>query len=356
VTKFKRLVYIPEVNKRDKVDTWRLLTQGRGTCLRNYLAPNPPTEDRSFSVGEIKEMLKTEGAYSEKLPTFSKISYEDDSFWREQIELRNLEFSDKQQRLLDDFVKQCHGAFKQRSPAKALQAVFERWIYRFSCIVRKAQFNHWDDDCADCKFSVGEGIGWTSKLLESSRKGKVLSYIKTGNCDTNFSLLCMELSLGISSNNNLFRKTKAPDFIKPDGLGIRECGSFTIFEVKGPKDDRTLINPMLQAVCGALAVYSKREMLCRIAKKEGGRRPAVKLPRIPKRGRSLGVHVLSQANGNGGPRTEWTDETTKWCQTVAEAFPQLKYIAYSFISTDQAKSFSKIKIDQLILGAESQNA
>lgn len=345
----KKLVYLPMVNPT----TWLLMTKlKQGTCLRDY-STSPLTPNRTYTLDALEELLAQDGSYSERLPAFSRIPYYDEAFWREQIAFRNAEsglsITVDKRRLQERFKEECKNALAKRSDG-ALRAVFERWVERFQCIKNKQQFNHWDNDLADPKFSERTGIGWTSQLLEASRICGEIHFIPTGCELTEFSLVAMELGLGISSKNNSFRKGYT-DFIKPDGLALRRNGYFTVMEVKGPQDESGLIGPLLQATCAALALVAKREMLQQIAKTKGDRRPAFDRAEIPKQRRSLGIHVLSQAGKNGGPREAWTQEAERVCADVIGAFRHLEYIAYSFVTIDEAKEMRRLKTDCLITTA-----
>jgi hypothetical protein len=345
----KKLVYLPQVNE----STWLLMTKVRqGTCLRDY-STSPAKEDRRFTTKQLEEMLEQDGAYSERLSSFSRVQHTDDAFWREQIEFRNAEsgltaFVDER-RMQERFKEESLTAISQRSEA-ALLSVFQRWTERFECIKQKTQFNHWDDDSASSRFNHRTGIGWTSQLLEASRVNRQVTFIPTECYATDFSLVAMELGFGISSMNNAFRKGHK-DFIKPDGLALRRSGYFTVLEVKGPQDEPGLIEPMLQATCGGLAVVAKKNMLRSIARRAGGLRPAFHRAEIPINSRSLGIHILSQSSEQGGPRVPWTQEVETACLSVLQAFRQLEYIAYSFVTTQQAQSLNHLRTNVLITSA-----
>ena len=238
----------------------------------------------------------------------------------------------------------------QNNNRNALEAVVLRWCSRFKCVKDKKQFNHWDEDAADAKFCATTGIGWSAQLLEAaSRRDRQLRYIPTGCSKTEFSLAAMELGFGISSRDNRFRRGQT-DFIKPDGLGVRRDGYFTVLEVSGPKDERSLVAPMWQATCGALAVFAKRTMLQSIALQFAAMRPAYPRVKVPLNSRSLGIHVLMHANPNGLPREPWSTEVENTCRAVLDAFRQLEYIAYSFVTRQQAEKLTRLQTDVLITG------
>jgi hypothetical protein len=339
----KQLVYIPKLNK----NTWLLMTKRlQGACLRDY-SVQPCSEDRTKSAADLERFLKDKDTFTEKLPAFSKIRFDDHDFWKEQIRLRNVESGLEpavlRQRLQNEFKKECEPLLKDR---KKLRASFQRWIERFDCVKNKAQFNHWDNDSAADRFPATKGIGWTSQLLEASRHGGKLQLIETGVEETKFSLIAMEVGLSISSKSNRFGI--GTDYIIPDGIGLRKNGHFTVVEVKGPKDEKDLVQPLLQATCATLAVLAKSAMLGRIARSKGLLRPAASRAEVPKKGSSLGIHIIMQSAPNGGPRVKWTPQVEEVCMSIIAAFPQLKYIAYSFVSTQQAASLSSLSIDYLI--------
>lgn len=339
----KQLVFIPAINK----STWLLMTKRKdGACLRDY-SVYPCREDRMRSLTDLEMLLAGDDSYFEKLPAFSKIPFAEHEFWKEQIELRNAESrlvpSVERQRLQNEFKKECK---KHLTDSTKLRASFERWAKLFVCVKDKAQFNHWDNDSPAGRFPTTKGIGWSSQLLEASRQNGKLRHIPTGCTETEFSLIAMEVGLSISSKNNLFGQ--GTDYIIPDGIGLRRSGHFTVVEVKGPKDEKDLVGPLLQATCGAIAVLAKSDMIRRIAKTNGLLRPAASCAEVPKNSRSLGIHIIMQSSPNGGPRVKWTQQVENACTSVITAFSQLKYIAYSFVSERQAQSLTSLSTDYLI--------
>jgi hypothetical protein len=359
----KALVYIPEIMESSwMLPSWR----GDGTCLRTYHCDTPisdrngnriPREMRQYSLTEIRELLKAPDACYEAFPSCSLISYSDFDFWREQILLRNEElFSPEtaEKRLLEVFIKDFNRASESRHRQKTVTAILDRWRQRFSSIKNKACFNHWDFDSPFTyyqkvrsrdfrSFKENTGIGWTSQLLEASRIASKVNYINTKRSDTDFSLIAMELSLGISSTNNPFRRGRT-DYIKPDGLGLRKSGRFVVLEVKGPQDDPCLITPMLQAACGALAVVAKAAMLKKIAAQSiedavrPRLRPFLQAPRAERSPVPIALHVLTSTESNGKPRAQLDSSVKETCATILECFRNLDYIAYSFITPKQASN------------------
>ena len=70
-------------------------------------------------------------------------------------------------------------------------------------------------------------------MLERCRAAGGPHFVETGDPQLDFSLVSMELNLGISSKSNPFQPGKT-DYIKPDGLGVRRAGkAFCVLEVKG---------------------------------------------------------------------------------------------------------------------------
>ena len=344
----KQLVYIPSVRK----NTWLLMSKRVNTVhLREYSDSGVEIIEKT-SLKEVEDLLAQPDAYTERASIFNRVRVDSVAFWNEQIRVRNLELNPsqavKEHRLQDEFKKQCK-QFVKRQEIQELRGIFHEWISRFDDINDKEQFNHWDNDDASKQYRLDTGIGWTSYLLEHSRQNGAIGWILTGNPLTDFSLASMELNLGISSKVNRFNRGKT-DYVKPDGLGIRRDGCMTVVEVKGPKDEDSLLDPMLQAVCGALAVLAKREMLCRVARTAGDRRPAYTKAKIPKSRPSLGVHVLTaKHNSRGVERLEpWSAELEAACRTVLAAFHELEYIAYSYVVPEKDDPLARLKVDNLI--------
>jgi len=342
----KQSVFIPSINSK----TWLLMTNRiQSTCLRDY-SLSKTSEDRTFSLKELNDLLRRKDSYSERLPSFTRVPFNDFLFWREQIEFRNQEsgFSGTVEvtRLQEKFKSEWEKAILMKN-VDALKSLIQRWVERLSCVKDKVQFNHWDDDSAETKFSLHKGIGWTSHLLEVSRKDGRQQVISTGNDMTDFSLAAMEIGFGISSKSNLIQQGET-DFIKPDGLGIRRDGCFTVIEVKGPQDERDLRGPILQAACGAAAVVAKAKMICKIAKAQGKLRPAFKKVNIPKNEPSIGIHVLTSKHKKSGKVESWSSEIEGFCKVLLGAFSNLKYIAVSYVEPEKTKGFSEIKVDHLV--------
>ena len=342
----KNLVYLPTIND----STWLLMSRrGQSTCLRNYLV-SPHEEDRRYSLDTVKTLLDN-GGFSENLPAFNNISYQQEEFWREQINLRNAEYGlvpDNAWKLQQRFKEECRAPLDRRSVA-GLRAVFERWTTYFDLVKEKRkQFNHWDNDPIAPKYIRPDtGMGWTAQLLNASRETGAVRYIRTGCDTTDFSLVAMELSLRIARGDNRFRHDYE-ERINPDGLALRENGYFTVVEVKGPQDESELVGPMLQATCAALALVPKRSMLKQIALKSGDRRPAFHRAEIPMQRRSIGVHVLTATDDQGNHREQWSSEVANACEAVIGAFPQLEYIAYSFVTPSEAKNLRSLWTDYLV--------
>lgn len=120
-----------------------------------------------------------------------------------------------------------------------------------------------------------------------------------------------------------------------------------MLEIKGPKDEKDLLGPLLQAACGAAAVVAKGKMLCDIAQSPGKLRPAYNNARIPRRA-SIGIHVLTAKDKRTGKLEAWSPQTQQSCETLLHAFSQLEYIAYSFVDPAETNGFQHIDVDHLV--------
>jgi hypothetical protein len=333
-----RLVYIKEIRS----DGWLHWSFRNGSSeLRDFRHSLP-----KLTRHEIERLLARPGNCSEKAP---RERVEEKKFWREHLGLRNIESGFEEvpnpDRLLDVFTNEA-GPLLEDNNHRRLQIVFENWNRRFGCIVNRErpQFNHWDDTDAHEKRSHSTGIGWTSYLLEYCRSGRECKFVDTGHRALDFSLLAMDLNLGISSKRNWFQPRKR-DFIKPDGLGVREDGSFCVLEVKGPQDKDSLRDATLQAVCGGLAVHARREMLVRIARTEATRRVKVSNARIPRDIPSLGLYVMMSATTTTGRRMFDLDRHSKLedaARLILRSFRGFRDIAYFCIDTHSVGDFSEL--------------
>ncbi|MCA9040563.1 MAG: hypothetical protein KDA65_09480 [Planctomycetaceae bacterium] len=245
-------------------------------------------------------------------------------------------------RMLNVFKKQ----YRETDNKKAL---FEKWTHYFTeSILNKKQFNRYDNESAEDERESDTGKGWTSQLLENSRLNKRAQYIATNVKECDFCLAAHELSLGISSMKNHLQ-AKRSDQIKPDGLAVRKNGFFSVFEIKAFNDIQKIDEALLQAICGALAIYAKRSMIVAIARSDNGPfRPAIKNARIPKLKPSLGVHLLMAADDKGDPIKGWSKKIELLSAEILENFKQLEYIAFSFLNRKQAKDIRTITISYLI--------
>jgi hypothetical protein len=322
--------------------SWLVWTvRSGGSCLRDYRT-SPAKQHRQYSTKQIENWLENDGNYREDAPYKS---VKDADFWREQQWLRNVESSLQKvtaaDRLLNTFKKKMKVLLNQ-GDVQELRYEMDRWKRGFDRIVTKKQFNHWDNDDATSKQCLDKGIGWSASMLERSRDGGHSFYISTGEIHLDFALVAMELGLGISSKNNAFQPGKK-DFIKPDGLGLRRDGTFCIVEVKGPKDDGDLLEATLQGVCGALAVYSKRAMIVRLARTFGGRRPRVLVRAIPQQRPTLGVYVLVSAKHlRGRPMFPWEGQPKTYCDLILQGFRQLREIVFFSVEPEQCSDFRRI--------------
>ncbi|QDU82610.1 hypothetical protein Pla110_43710 [Polystyrenella longa] len=336
-----RLVYIPEINSK----TWLLLTKkGNSTCLRDY-TKDSVKKIRDYSLEEIEELLSHEENFQEFANYYVRIDVKSHKHWREEIGQRNIESGlaspTKECRLQDKFKDEYRHVKNKR-------VLIKKWISKFSCIKEKVQFNHWDNDSAESKFNAKTGVGWSSQLLENSRKRQKINIIQTKNKNTDFSLISHELSLGVSSFDNKFNLGFS-DYIKPDGLAVRKNGYFTVFEIKAPKDSQKIDEALLQALCGALAIYSKRDMITRIARsKKALLRPLVDNAVIPKKKPSLGIHLAMTASEKGKPIKGWSPQIEKLGLEIFDSFDQLEYIAFSFVTKEQAQDIRSLRVNYLI--------
>jgi len=234
-----------------------------------------------------------------------------------------------------------------------LRGLFLDWKKKFNKIEQKVgSFNPWDERDGSSYFGDDTGLGWSSQLLENSRSQvsadgdggiSVVSIFPLA--FRKYWMVSIELTLGISSKDNPFNSLR-PDFIKPDGLAIRDDMGFTVFEIKGPKDDIDIAGPILQAVCGALAVFAKREMIESIARNSAGRRLPFPNCRIPADQPTIGIHVLTSKEKSGQPLETWNTAHTDLCEVILDVFPELSYIAYSEVTPSETKGFREISIDR----------
>jgi hypothetical protein len=339
-----RFVFIKEICET----SWLLWTvENRGSCLRDFRT-DPPTQDRRFSIQDIEKFLKNEGNGRENAPRMSVTKV---SFWKEQQRLRNIESGleppEVSDRLLNGFKKKVKEILA-RGDSKELRIEFDRWKKGFGKIVLKKQFNHWDNDDATFKRCYDKGIGWTATMLEQCRVGGKPTFITTGSDQLDFSLIAMELGLGISSKDNILQKGEI-DFVKPDGLGVRRNSSFCVIEIKGPKDEGDLLEATLQGVCGALAVFSKRKMIVALARAAKGRRPKVRVAEIPTQRRTLGVFVLIATKHFKTKESLRLDgKLNDYCKMILQGFPQLKEIAYFSVGPEQCPKLNSLSFFECI--------
>jgi hypothetical protein len=269
------LIYVPQINPNTFLHATH---RGQATCLRDYsVGPcAPPREDRRLTHAQLQQLVRLPGNVS--VPG-EAVPWERTDFWHRRVaELnrsRGLGGSPPAAaagRLLDAFHAEA-APHLAAADADGLRAVLRRWANGFTRVVEKAEFNHWDRTDATPAIDSRTGIGWTASLLEHCRSGGRLRTVDAGGPGLDFSLLSMDLHLGISSADNPFRPGQR-DFIKPDGLGVRPGGGWVVMEVKGPLDSQEPLRATVQALCGGLAVLARHEMLAGIARRPWGRRPA----------------------------------------------------------------------------------
>ncbi len=342
----KQFVYLPSVRK----NTWLLWSKRADTVyLREY------TLDRCEIVKELglqeaETLLALPASRIESSPCFNRISVTRTGFWFQFSKALNIRDGfvqvDEKDKLQAIFKLQCQGPLED-GETKQLEALFAYWKSLFSKIKHKDErINHYDHKDTSNLFKDGSGKIWQSALLENSRRGGKACFVNTANPLTDFSFAAMELTLSISAKDNPFFP-KAESRIAPDGLGVRRNGYLTVLEVKGASDEKDLLGPLLQATCGALAVVAVQENLCKILRTSTGLRPKYDNARVPKRS-SIGIHILTSKHKNRGRLELWSDEHEALCKRVLTAFPQLEYIAYSFVVPDHTDGFKKLAVDHLI--------
>ena len=338
-----KYVFIPEIEQ----DTWLHWSySGAGSCLRDFRV-SPASENRDHSTDEITDLLRHNGSKQEVAPRHPVTDY---AFWRTQISNLNRnskldaiepvsvceqEIDDVETvivrlpaqkvpgyRLVDRFKSEVKPLLAHER-TNELGTLLESWKQRLACIKDKDHFNHWDDDDPSHLQASTTGIGWTSRMLEKCRSHGELTFISTGEDSLDFALLSMELNLGVSSKRNYFR-VGCQDYVKPDGLGIRQSDkSFCVIEVKGPQDNGDMFEATLQALLGTLAVYAKREMILQVARTERGRRPAVNDSQISDGHPTLGVYVIvSEQNAIVAPDLE------KNLKMLLQALPWIRDIVH----------------------------
>lgn len=343
----KQFVYLPSVRK----NTWLLWSKRGGTVrLRECFTAEHCEVVKYLAEKEAEALLAEPSSRTEAHASFNTIPLEVKSFWFQLSNSLNIRDGyvkpDEKDKLQAAFKKQC----KQRllnGDTQQLKALFASWLSSFSLIENKnGQLNVYDLIDPTDLFKPSSGKSWQAPLLENSRRGGTVCFVDTGNPSTNFSLVAMELTLAISAKANPFFPN-SQSRIAPDGLGVRPNGFLTVLEVKGPSDEKDLLGPLLQATCGALAVVAAKGILCQILRDSNGRRPKYGNARVPKRS-SIGIHILTAKYKKRGKLESWSDTHETLCKRVLQAFPQLQYIAYSFVVPEETDNFKKLKVDHLI--------
>lgn len=347
----KKLVYLPQVCQ----DSWLLWSKRRNTVYLRRYAPDilgKPPAPIALTFEKATQYLNKDGKEVTN-PSFNTISFHEILFWLEWSNALNVKHrlvtrdSIKKFKLQTAFTKQCRRPLTQ-GRTNELKGLFDLWVSSLGAIKNKTnRLNDYDHkDTTNIFTDLSWGKTWQSQLLEASRRDGKVNCIQTGNEMTDFSFAAMELTLAISARDNpFFPETESR--ISPDGLGVRSNGFLTVIEVKGPKDERDLLNPLLQATCGALAVIALRDNLCQMLIQGNDRRPKYKKARVPDVP-SIGIHILTSKHKERGELEAWSPARHTLCRRVLEACPQLKYIAYSFIVPEQTENFTKLKVDHLI--------
>ncbi|MCH2123131.1 MAG: hypothetical protein MK136_18045 [Pirellulaceae bacterium] len=342
----KQCVFLPNVCD----DSWLLWSKrGNKVRLRRYSSQSYEVI-KDLRVSDAERLAIQPESKFDQLPCYNNISLNKHSFWRLVIKSLNVQDGlvehDDKDRLLAVFKLQCQEPL-HNGDTQQLKALFQSWRSRFSKINSKhGKLNPYDDKDANGLFKPQEGKSWQAAMLEWSRKDGRIQYVDTGSSDTKFSFAVMELTLTIPAAKNPFFPG-SQSRIAPDGLGVRSNGNLNVIEVKGPDDDRDLLGPLLQATCGALAVVATNEWLCSALKTQYQRRPAYKNACIPKRS-CIGIHVMTAKRKSKGRLESWSRDHEEKCRIVLQAFPQLEYIAYSFVVPQRTRNFTHLGVDHLI--------
>ena len=347
----KMFVYLPSIRKK----TWLLWSKRSETVrLREYTADKCLIV-KSLSLENANSLLAKSGNHKETDACFNTIRSDKVSFWFQLSNSLNIRDGyvtvDDKDKLQAAFKVQCLRPLVDGETTQ-LQALFAQWLSLFGKIKNKEErLNDYDHKDTTGLFKPGDGKSWQSLLLETSRRNGKVCFVETltngeRNRSTDFSLAAMELTLAISAKDNPFFPN-SQSRIAPDGLGVRGDGFLTVLEVKGPSDEKDLLGPLLQATCGALAVVAAKANLCQILRSSTGRRPKYANARVPKKP-SVGIHILTAKKKKSGKLESWSDTHETLCNRVLHAFPQLQYIAYSFVVPDETENFNKLKVDHLI--------
>lgn len=351
-----QLVCIPAVSPETFLH-WSY--KGNASCLRDY-STVPVSEHRNFTTQQITQILTQPGNNQLNAPAHN---VKDVRFWRQLISEVNqgaglaplAEMPEVQgtpepavtlplralpRRLLNlvaRFKAEVKPLIEHNRP-KELAALIESWRLRLTCINDYEEINHWDHDPAHSKMTLDDGLGWTSHMLEFSRSNGKTTFINVEGVDSlTFSLIGMDVNLGISSYSNLFRMGHK-DYVKPDGLGVRRSdSSLCVLEVKGPQDIGDIYEATLQALCGALAVHAKRENFLRIVTHSRGQRPAFPRVNIPETTPSIGVYVLvSKKIAVGRP------QMGQYMKRILSACPYVREICHFLVDTDAHPKFDTL--------------
>jgi hypothetical protein len=365
-----QIVFIREIRGNTFL---HLSTRGQAFRLRDYSrsAHGKPIEVMRQRPGcttdTITEMVHREGNMLQDAPA---IDWEQTKFWHDHIMALNAEHAEhfgggagdgragdgradgaagdgggigltEDARSLDRFRQEVYGPISENSLPN-LRMVMDRWLQGLSRAEDKEHvFNHWCNDSCGHLIEARTGIGWTAGLLEHCRQGHQLQFVQTLGPHTDFALLSMDLNLGISSQKNILRPGYR-DYIKPDGLAVRQDGTVAVLEVKGPGDESDPVRCILQAVCGALAVYAKRDVLARIAHTCAAKRPAASQFRIPADEPSIGVYVLISSNnfaiGSVGPLRRLSN-------LLFAAFPPLRDIVLFSVDPNDGRFPNVVEYD-----------
>lgn len=341
------LVFIREI---DPSTFLHFASRREGTCLRDYSrGPQvPPVENRGYGTSQIRDLLKHRGNLSEKAPEHA---VSDSLYWHQRIFDRNVEYGlpgnvgpGKFARLLDQFHAEVGSLVTEEGQA-ALRTLIDRWTSHLAAIVEKPDsFNHWDRDDSSGLFTPTTGSGWASQMLEHCRHQGQVQLIRTGEPSLDFSLISMDLVLGISSMNNPVR-AGIPDSIEPDGLGIRSDGTFCVVEIKAESDCPELFRATIQALCGALAVHAKRDMIVRLAREATGKRHAAASATLPADTPSLGLYILVDSKNFRVPEDAGFRDSLS---LLMKAFPPVREVAFFSVDPRSPDFPATIRVSEVV--------
>lgn len=330
---------MPQIVFIQQIEPWTVLHfsfKGEGACLRDFSRGPavPPREIRGYSKAQVTAFLSQPGNRAEPAP---EIPVSDTTYWHQLVLERNGWLSlpgntgpGESLRVIDLFHEKI-GDLVTRKSRDPLAAALQDWRRKLGSIVENRDgFNHWDTDNASGRFPINKGLHWTAEMLEFSRAGSQLRFSETGQSDLDFALVSMDLNLAISSKDNPIAAGRVSS-VKPDGIGVRRDGTFCVFEVKGEDDCPELFRATIQALCGAVALCAKADMVLRLTQAGKDRRPAMPNPRFPGDTQSIGLYVMVDSRNFAIPEDP---EFAEWIQLILGAYEPLREIAYFSVRPD----------------------